>query len=287
MRALGLLATLVLAVVPVTGIAQAPAFDVVSVKRASDLTTRAMRPVVGEVRPGGIWIATDATLVGLVRYAYPGHALNAQIVGGADWTRRDLFDVEARGHPGASSDEWRLMVRAMLAERFRLATHVERRDLPGHALVRRRDGRLGEGLTAPTFDCAAYRAASARGESPPGEPGRPTFGDRLPCGMTMMPVLDHTRRIPGADWRLTAGSTTVAAIVPLLARALDRPVIDRTGLTQLFDVELQYSRELRPDAEPGPSLTNAVREQFGLQLDDVTVPSDVLVIDRVEPPTPN
>jgi uncharacterized protein (TIGR03435 family) len=130
------------------------------------------------------------------------------------------------------------MIRAMLADRFRLAVHSERRDLAGYSLVRRREGRLGDGRRIPTFDCATYRAAVARGETPAAEPGRPAFGDRLPCITTVLPVLDHARRIPGADRRLTAGSTTLAGLVPFLARLLGRPVADRTELTQLFDVEL-------------------------------------------------
>ena len=98
-----LLPVILVSVVASAGaLAQQAAFDVVSVKRSSDPMRRVLRPVMGEVRPGGVWIATDVLLINLVRYAYPGHPLAAHIVGAAEWTERDFFDVEARGNPDAT-----------------------------------------------------------------------------------------------------------------------------------------------------------------------------------------
>ena len=68
-------------------------------------------------------------------------------------------------------------------------------------------------------------------------------------------------------------------------------MVDRTGLTQLFDVELQFTRgavSLQADTlETGPAFLTALTEQLGLKLEPSRASVEALVIDRVEPPTPN
>jgi len=181
------------------------------------------------------------------------------------------------------------MARSLLADRFRLVMHAEKRQVPAYMLVKARaDGRLGSGLSSPSIDCDAYRAAKEKGAPLPVDPKRRPFGDRLPCVSTLMPVFDQTRVIPGADVRITAGGATIASIIPILSRELDRPLVDATGLTQLFDIELQYSLGApRPDAEPGPPLRSALTDQLGLRVQDSVTVVDVLVIDRIERPTPD
>jgi len=178
------------------------------------------------------------------------------------------------------------MARTLLADRFKLMLHTEKRQVVAYTLVRARaDGRLGPGLSAPSIDCSAYRAAKEKGETLPVDPKRRPFGDRLPCVSTVMPVFDQTRVVPGAELRITAGSATIASIIPILSRELDRPLVDGTGLTQLFDIELQYSVAApRPDSEPGPPLKSALADQLGLRVQDSVTVVDVLVIDRIERP---
>lgn len=204
------------------------------------------------------------------------------------WARTEFYDIEARAVPSASAEAMHEMARTLLPERFKLRMHRETREVPAYRLVTaRKDGRLGPGLTRPAIDCDAYRAAKERGDTLPTDPTRKPFADRLVCATTVMPVFDHTRVIPGADWRLTAGGATIGSLVTLLARDLGRPVIDKTGLTQRFDVAVQYSVELRPGAEPGPPLQAALADQLGLKVEDAKAAVEVLVIDRVERPDPN
>ena len=75
---------------------------------------------------------------------------------------------------------------------------------------------------------------------------------------------------------------------------VDRPVVDRTGLTGTFDFSLEWSPE--PDAarppgsqseDTGPAFLEALQEQLGLKLNPTTGPVDVLVIDHVEGPSAN
>jgi uncharacterized protein (TIGR03435 family) len=79
-----------------------------------------------------------------------------------------------------------------------------------------------------------------------------------------------------------------------LAGQLQRPVIDRTGLIGTWDLDLTFSPDgTRPALSPGsdqdlePSLFTALQEQLGLKLEWSTGPVEVLVIDRIERPTPN
>jgi uncharacterized protein (TIGR03435 family) len=264
-------------------------FEVASVKRSPDpRSVPVFTPVVSQVQPGGTWRSRFATVLGLIRALYPGYTLPGQIVG-PDWITTEFYDIEARGPATASPDDLRDMARTLLADRFKLVVRAEKRELPAYMLVvARADGRLGSGMTKPAIDCDAYRAARARGENPPGDPTRKPNADRLPCVSTAMPVFEHTRVVPGADWRITAGGATIASIIPLLSRELGRPVVDMTGRTQSFDIEVQYSPDVpSPDREGGPPLRAAVADQLGLRLQDTRVSVDVLVVDRVERPQPD
>ena len=176
------------------------------------------------------------------------------------------------------------MAQVLLAERFKLALHQERRELPAFVLVRREDGKLGSGLKPPTVDCTAFRA----GGPLPKDSTLQQYADRLPCGLTVLPVFDQTRVVPGADTRLTAGDVPIERILTPLGTYLKRPVVDRTGLTQHFDVELQFFMgAVRPDVESGPPIRAAIKQQLGLDVQDGRASVDVLVIDHIEGPSEN
>lgn len=125
--------------------AQGPAFDVVSVKPV-DVTTSAVpiRPAVGDVQPGGVWRAS-ATLLALLRYAYPGHEVAGQIVGAPQWYTTQFFVIDARAAESTTEAGFRNMARTLLADRFHLQLHTDARNLPAFALTRRADARLGPG----------------------------------------------------------------------------------------------------------------------------------------------
>ena len=80
----------------------------------------------------------------------------------------------------------------------------------------------------------------------------------------------------------------MGSLATMLSRGVDLPVLDRTGLSGDFALELQWT----PDqaAAPSndlPSVFTAVQEQLGLRLERTTGPVDVIVIDRALPPTAN
>ena len=266
-----------------------PEFEVASVKRSSPDATPSGASIIGEVRSGGVWQARSATVYGLIRSLYPQHSRWGEIQGITGWAGTEFYDIDARATATATRDEMREMARSLLADRFRLRTHIETREVPAFMLrVARRDGRLGPGLTNPVIDCNAYREAQARNQTLPKDPTRKTFGDRLPCATVLMPVFESTRIVPGARVRISAGGATVESIVDLLSRELGRPVVDKTGLTQSFDIEVQYSVGGPSfNGEPGPPLKAALVDQLGLRAEDGRVRVEVLVVDHIERPDPD
>jgi len=152
----------------------APAFEVASVKpnKAGD-----KRVSIG-MQPGGRFTAAGVTLRMLIGLAYgtPQPRPDSQMIGGPDWIGSDRFDIVAKAEgdvvPGPNG-QLPLMLRALLADRFKLAVHNESRELPIYALVKSRsDGRLGPQLSPATVDCAALGAARGRGGAPPSQLSR-------------------------------------------------------------------------------------------------------------------
>jgi uncharacterized protein (TIGR03435 family) len=233
-----------------------PAFEVVSVK------ANLSRDLNAEIRadPGGRFHALNAQVSVLIAIAYatPQGALRpSQVVGAPNWLGSERYDINARAPDGAALPidatvaDMKPLLQSLLEDRFKLVTHVETRQLPIYALVRARpDGPLGPKLALSSVDCAK-------------EPAR--------CGFK------------GGPGRVTGSALTSGVLLQLMALATDRVVVDRTGLTGRFDIELEWS----PDqmATDKPSIFTAVQEQLGLKLESTRGPVEVLVIDRVERPT--
>jgi uncharacterized protein (TIGR03435 family) len=270
-----------------------PAFEAASVK-PNNSTPLGRRFGV----PGDRFVATNETLWTLVAVAYgepgflPQPLANYQIAGGPNWINSDRFDVEAkaagdvvRGTEGTRRKQ--LMLQTLLAQRFKLAVHHETRDMPVYALVpARRDRMLGPKLRRTDVDCVALR------RSPNYRPG-PVFGT---------PAFDPANHdVCGAGVSIAGilkGGMTMADMAVTFSRWMDKAILDRTGLTGTFDVELQFSSEGLPGAPgppPGverppndnPSIFTAVQEQLGLKLESTRGPVDILVIDHAEKPTEN
>jgi bla regulator protein blaR1 len=210
----------------------------------------------------------------------------SQLEGGPSWIFSDRFDIQAKAERELKPPEFRELLRNLLADRFGLVTHTEQKTRPVYALVQAKAGRLGPKLRKSETDCAALAAGRGGAPPPPPAPGEP-----IQCGMRMSPV------------QMTAGGTSMAGLANTLSRQLDRMVIDKTGLAGTYDFELAFAPIQAPQApppgapapapdpsvvEPGaPDLFTAIREQLGLKLESQKAPVDVVVIDKVEPPTEN
>jgi len=253
-----------------------PVFDVASVKA----NTSGDPGASFGGRPGGQVVVRNNTLRNIIRNAYG--LQDFQIVGGPEWINSDRFDIVAKAADDAPPAQMLLMVRALLADRFKLAVHTETREIPIYALVMARsDGRPGPQLRPAAVDCAAIFAAARGRGAPPPAPAPP--GDRPTCGM---------RTVPG---RMMAGGYALPDVARNLSNFTGRMVVDKTGLTGTFDLDLTWTPDQIPqgpvppgapaiDAN-GPSIFTAVQEQLGLKLDSQRGPVEVLVIDRAEQPT--
>jgi uncharacterized protein (TIGR03435 family) len=288
---LALLAALTLAAMPLLTAAQGvPAFEVASVKPNKSGDGR----VLLGVQPGGRFTATNVTLRMLIRNAY--QLQDFQIAGGPGWLNDDHFDIVAKAPdgtppplpPGSGQPSLiQLMMRALLADRFKLALHDETREMPIYALVlARNDGKLGSQLQQSTADCSPGRGA--RGNAPSGPPPDFAAGTRPTCGIRIGPG------------QMAGGGFPLAQLANTLAQFVQRVVVDRTGLTGNFDFDLSWTPDQLPQGQPppgapplppidpnGPSIFTAVQEQLGLKLESTKGPVNVMVIDRAEPPTPD
>lgn len=295
---------IVIAMIPVVAAAQqflppppggAPAdpntrFEVVAIRPADSGSGMMMR-----MTPGG-FEATGLPISVLLRQAL--QKADYQIAGAPDWIDRERYSIRAKPPGAVPLSALTVLLTNLLKDRFQLATHVETRELPiFHLVMARADGRLGPDLTITPAKCqatmaerlAAAKAAAGRAAGPlPPLPTMPGPNDPLPCGFS--------RINPGT----AAGSArTIAQIVPMLADLVGRPVIDKTGLTGMYDFSLKYAPDGRyvgpfapppgapaPPVDPdAPSLSTAVQEQLGLKLEAARGPVEVVVIDKFEKPT--
>jgi uncharacterized protein (TIGR03435 family) len=221
-------------------------------------------------RPGKLFtvkgrqvITINTTLNDLITFAYGLHA--RQVTGGPAWMETEKYDVtgqpEGQGQP--SREQLNAMVQKLLEDRFKLAMHREKRELPVYAIV---VGNGGHKLTK-------------NDTNPNGLPGL------FFKGLGVLPAMNATM----GDF---AGVLQTAV--------LDRPVLDRTGLQGRYDFTLTWTPDetqfagmgirVPPpsnDANAPPGLFTAFQEQLGLRLESTKGPVEVLVVDRVEKPSEN
>jgi uncharacterized protein (TIGR03435 family) len=276
-----------------------PTFEVASVKVNKNGPTS---PMMARMLPGRLE-ATNMPVRFLFQQAY--RLPTYQMQGGPAWLDSERFDIRAKAPEGTPQDQLSLMVRALLIERFKLVAHRETKEAPIYELVMARsDGRLGPKLSKTTDDCEAImaeRRAAARARGPGQPPFTPPGPNERPvCTMNMMPL----SREQGAPFvlRMRAGGQTMDQLVRTLSGYVSRPVIDRTGLTGLYDYELEISpmRMLNVAPTPaapggpagpaaaapiddGPTIFESV-QQLGLKLESTKGPVEYLVIDSVEKP---
>jgi uncharacterized protein (TIGR03435 family) len=180
----------------------------------------------------------------------------SQIYGGPAWLDSDRFEIAAKTDQPADDDAILMrMLQSLLAERFQLALHRETRPLPAFVLEVSRNG--------PKLE------KSPGGESATNSSNSNTGG------------------------AIDARNTSMDLFATVLARQVERPVVNRTGLDGVFNFKLQWTPEhatTRPGdaaAAEQPSLFTAIQEQLGLRLRAERAPVEVLVIDHVEKPSEN
>jgi uncharacterized protein (TIGR03435 family) len=257
-----------------------PAFDAASVKpNKSGNSQKGIGP-----EPGGRFSAINVSLQELIPFAYGIAQLsaNTRVVGGPEWVSSDRFDIVAKAQGAPSPGQMRTMVRALLADRFKLSAHNELREIPVYALVMARgDKAFGPELRRSPIDCAALYAVARATPQPPAD---------------VQAAIQNSCSKRFRPGNVTGGGWTMGGFANTLEPFVSRIVVDKTGLEGDFDVTLEWTPESVPAASDNlpqpnspitdlPSIFTALQEQLGLKLESTTGPVDVLVIDHVEHPT--
>src|SRR5687768_6508732 len=216
---------------------QSVRFEVASVKQ-----NRSGELAMPQGTRGRTYTATNTPLRFVIAAAY-GIPV-ARVVGGPSWLGNptvemrqvggDRFDIGATLPEGSAASQVPLMLRALLADRFKLVAHSEMRDAPMYALIlARADGRLGPRLRQASIDC---EAATAAGKAiPPSNPG-----ERGLCASEI------GGEIVGRGQRLTA-------LARMLSFFAGRPVVDRTNLAGGFDFDLRMPELATPPDGRSPT----------------------------------
>jgi uncharacterized protein (TIGR03435 family) len=226
--------------------------------------------------------ATNATLAVLVQSAYG--IPNFQLIGGPDWINSERYVVDAKMDSETADAlqklalEDRLLVRqhmlqVLLADRLKLTIHHDTRELPVYFLVVAKNGsKLHQANPGDTY------ADGVKGRGNPMGQGVSSSSNRFATS-------------------ITSQGMPLSRLIPLLARALGRPVLDKTELTGNFDYALKFAVD-RPEPDDtlngrpfpdsdAPFLFEAIQQQLGLKLESGKGPVEVIVIDHIERPSGN
>jgi bla regulator protein blaR1 len=209
------------------------------------------------------------------------------------WVGAQTFVIEAKAPTtDATKDQMRLMMQSLLADRFKLVVHFETQEQPALALVLIKEGRTGPRLRPHTegLACDAKWIAPADRMASTVPPGgfMPTCGD-----LAAISGPNHTSILGARNVTLHFVAANLGTI-PAVAD-FGRPVVDQTGLAGTFDFSLNWLPDLGgdpsvaaapPDAQ-GPPFEEALKNQLGLKLKPTRAPIQTLVIDHVEPLSPN
>jgi uncharacterized protein (TIGR03435 family) len=273
-----------------------PTFDAASVKPAPP-PTPAIRNHIntggpGTADPGRV----DWWSVSMIGFLMEAYDVKPYQISGPDWISTEKFQLTATVPKGATKEQYRLMLQNLLAERFRMKMHFEKKESAVYALV---VGKGGPKLKEPVDDPSSPQAA--------GPPATAAEMEKDPDGFWLYPWLHDvmgTGTINGRS-RLRGNHATMAQLIAKIKFMLNLPVWDETGLTGTYDFALTYSQSATMAAAaaqpPDGSTANAVEaevaaapdligamSQIGLRLEQKKEPIDIVVIDHLEKiPTEN
>jgi uncharacterized protein (TIGR03435 family) len=226
-------------------LAQTPAFEVASIRLHTG-------PVMAVgMRPSGPNVTIEAmSLHNLIGYAYDLQPY--QILGGPSWITADRYDIAAKaeGDAALAATQIKQMTQTLLVDRFGLKFHRDTKEMPVYALV--------VGKNGPKLKESAPDA------------------EKL---LTLGSADGHTR--------MTVTKGDMAQLVGEFSNinGVDRPTVDKTGLTGAYDYQLDWS--LRDIGSDVPGIFTAIQEQLGLKFQPDKARIEVLVIDRAEKPGEN
>jgi uncharacterized protein (TIGR03435 family) len=234
-----------------------PAFEIADVHPSPERLHPEMR---GGLVPPDHYHLRDATMIDLISTAYsvdPG-----SVSTNAPWVEFDRFDIYAKAPSRISDAEARLMLRALLADRFKLVVSTGVKPLPAFV--------LSAGKTPKLKQAAASEEPGGCKYQPPAKGDAPGLvnGVNFACrNVTMQAFADFLHEVASPY--------------------LTRPVVDSTGLNGSWDFDLQWSYQMSKDAS-GVTIFQAVDKQLGLKLESKPAPLPVVAVESmIERPTAN
>jgi uncharacterized protein (TIGR03435 family) len=210
------------------------------------------------ISTAGNRLTVEASFTGpIILYAYNLKSYQIDIPKSLYAATDTMYDIAAKagGDGTPSTDEFRQMLQALLADRFKLKFHREMREMQVYALVIGKNGPKLKESVADTDSAANFR-------------------------------------VNGRDYQVTMPKTTMDGVLRGISNAfLDRPVLDKTGLAGTYDLRLTYTPDIpsnRASSDPADiSIFDAVQDQLGLKLEPQKAMIEVLVVDHVEKPSEN
>jgi uncharacterized protein (TIGR03435 family) len=250
-------------------------FDAASVKPSASARLRGTMLRDGKLTTTGITLKTLMALAYSVR--------ESEISGGPNWVGSEKYDINAKAAGPTNTTDLKLMVRALIEDRFQLRTHREMKEMPVYALATDKRGPILK--ASDDLNCTD----PASGYTPPPQlpaPGQPFKPVSIRCGNFY--VLND--RLQGRKVTLQQLASTLSSM-----NIVERRVVDQTGIAGTFDIDLHWNpSETVPSATDAssadanlPPIFEAFREQLGLKLQAQTAAVEVLVIDNASVPSAN
>jgi uncharacterized protein (TIGR03435 family) len=214
---------------------------------------------------GDTYFLTQATMVDLIANAYGVDSVNVQ--GGPAWLERDRYDIRAKVPPKTTQADVKLMLRALLSDRFHLVVKTGSAPMPTYIL-----------------------------SAGPGKPKMTESNSEAAGEGSCVPQPPPQNAPPGAPSYVTVNckNFTMAAFATTLhdfnLGYLDQPVVDQTNLAGAWDFTLKWTPkgQLEKQGADGITLFAAVDKQLGLKLELKTASRPVFQVASVdEAPTPN
>jgi uncharacterized protein (TIGR03435 family) len=226
-----------------------------------------------------------------------------QIAGGPSWQLSSKFDIHAKAEDGFTGGmkEMAPMLKALLADRFKLKVHMEKREMSISTLVvARSDGKLGPDIKPSTSDCPSPEVQAQKLAEGIAKGGAQALVTQMMTDGTCMlaPMMPTGGGMTGFGFR--ANGQSITQITQLLTQVTGRMVQDKTGLKGLYDFTLTFDPQVLmamigqlglsiptgalPPSD-SPSLLTAIQEQLGLKVNSERGQVDVLVIDSAELPS--
>jgi uncharacterized protein (TIGR03435 family) len=283
-----------------------PTFEVASIKKAEPLNVNSVMSGgmnLGMTIDNAIVNVKSLSLAELIRYAYQVKTFQ---ISGPEWLGSDRFSIVAKMPPGATREQVPEMMKALLADRFKLTFHRESKDQSVYALTVMKTGLK---LTESAPDDAA---PSSTGPAAPLAPAPTDGGAQIRVGVTSdtsgniasASVNGSMKMIPRENgMRIQCTKMNTTGMMELLGRFVERPVIDDTGLKSRYDFDLDVGLQdmlslakaaginvpvMPQAADVGGSVVFTAIQQYGLKLEPRKAAIDMLMIDRVEKtPTDN